>query len=170
MKLNDSADLICSGILIIVIIIIEGFYLKMCIILIIVITTNTIIKYLIFSSCNSDRYIISKCPEQDLSSLFFFLIHRDLSSPSHCSHTWVQRWHLSLWCRWGAYRQPVRSTSALPPLFLPVPLQRCRLPLAALGSLSAISSHRRWCNKGDTWRNIRLIAVATATEKTWEMY
>lgn len=62
MKLNDSAELICSGILIIAIIIIEDFYLNMCIILIIVITTNTIIKYLIFSTCDSDSYIISKCP------------------------------------------------------------------------------------------------------------
>lgn len=47
----------------------------MCIILIIVITTNTIIKYLIFSSCDSDNYIISKCPQQDLSSRWMSFLH-----------------------------------------------------------------------------------------------
>lgn len=89
----------------------------------------------------------------------------------HIRFTWVQRWHLSLWCRWGAeYRRRVRSTSAHSPLFLPVPLQCCRLPLAALGSLSAIFRYQRWCNKGDSLRNIRFIAVATATEKTWKIW
>lgn len=60
---------------IIVIIIMEGFYLNICIILIIDITTKTIMKYLIFPSCDSDGYIISKCPEQDLSSLWMSFLH-----------------------------------------------------------------------------------------------
>lgn len=77
-------------------------------------------------------------------------------------------------CHYGAAGARTGSESGPHPHFLPifppVPPRCCRLPLAALGSLSAISRHQRWCNKGDTWRNIRLVAVATATEKTWEMY
>lgn len=120
-----------SGITInnIIIVIIECFYLKMRIIII-------VIQYVLFLSSGSDGYIISDCPKQDLSIPWMsflhcvFLFHRDLSLPSQCSHirfTWVQRWHLSLWCRRGVHRQPVRCTSALPP-----PLSSC--PSSALPS------------------------------------
>lgn len=52
-------QLICSGIRIIVVIIItEDVYLNTCTSLIIVITNNTVIKYLIFVSLDSDSYII----------------------------------------------------------------------------------------------------------------
>lgn len=107
------------------------------------------------------------------SGFFFFIPQGSFLAITMQSHPF----HLSAALAPVIMAPPGRAQAASPlhirtssPLFLPVPLQRCRLPLVAVGSLSAISSHQRWCNKGDTWRNIRLIAVATATEKTWEMY
>lgn len=120
-------------------------------------------------TCKSSESLPSTVCVGFLFLFFFFVIRRDMSLPSHPFHPSAALAPVIMVPLGRRVRAP-GPVSAHPPLFLPVPLQRCRLPLAALGSLSAISSHQRWCNKGDTWRNVWLVAVATATEKTWKIW